>query len=305
MTARALRLVPSSDQVEKPEAAATALLELWAQWMRAGSMTAKTIETRTAALRALAGHAGQPDLTGFVPAQIVTWLADCRSQSTRYTYAVSARMWHRWLIEQGLRDDDPMLKVPKPPQPRGVPRPASDDALAAVLEVAGRRARAYILLAAYEGLRVHEIAKVRGDDFDGDGWMYVTGKGDVREAVPVHPLVQQQRRGWPEVGYWFPGRGQDHVSGNSVSATVSATFRRAGHRFTAHQLRHWFGTQVQRTTRDIRVTQELMRHASLQSTQIYTKVSGASKVAAVHRLGAVSRSAGPDLAGGTGTRPSG
>jgi integrase/recombinase XerD len=293
---RVLRLVPApgtdrTDPTGPPAAVdGAALLELWAGWMRAGGASDKTISTRLGGVRALANFTGERDLTKFTTTQLVGWLARCRSAWTRRTYAQTAQAWHAFLVDQGLRADDPTARLPKPKQPRGVPRPASDGALEDVLQVAGRRARAYITLAAYQGLRVHEIAKVRGEDFQ-DGWLFVTGKGDQPAALPIHHTVAQLRRGWPETGWWFPGRVGGHVSAASVSATVSATFRRAGHAFTAHQLRHWFGTEVQRSTGDLRVTQELLRHRSLQSTQIYTQVSGLAKVAAVRRVG-VRRSGG-------------
>lgn len=69
-----------------------------------------------------------------------------------------------------------------------------------------------------------------------------------------------------------------------MSRTISQTFRRAGYDVTAHQLRHWFGTHALRIAKDVRVAQELLRHASLQSTQIYTKVSDQRKAETIRRL---------------------
>lgn len=259
-------------------------LQSWAKWMQAAGNSQKTIDTRTSAIRSLLTHAGRTDPVSITTMELVEWLADCRSRWTRTTYSKSARAWHRWLVEQGLRDDDPTARLPAVKQPRGMPRPAPTQAIDAVLEDAPRRARAYIELAAYEGLRVHEIAKVRGEDFE-DGWLFVQGKGDEPDAVPIHQAIEQLRRGYPERGYWFPSRdGTGHVRPNSVSRTISQTFRRAGYDVTAHQLRHWFGTHALRVAKDVRVAQELLRHASLQSTQMYTKVSDQRKTETVRRL---------------------
>ena len=286
MTDRALRLVRNASAADAFVPPPNELLAEWGDWMRAGSAADLTIKTRLTGIRTLCRHAGTDDPVSLTTRQIIRWLSDCDARWTRHTYSTSARAWHGWLVARGYRDDDPTAALPKTTAPKGVPRPASSEALDAVLPVAGRRARAYILLAAYEGLRVHEIAKVRGEDFDGDGWLYVDGKGSVEAALPVHRLVEQVRRGWPETGYWFPGSTDGHVGGSAVGCTIAATFRRNGYDFTAHQLRHWYGTQLQRAPgADIRTTQELMRHASLQSTQIYTEVSSSSKVAAVRRLG--------------------
>jgi integrase/recombinase XerD len=260
-------------------------LELWGQWLRSEGASDKTVSTRVAGVRSLCRHAHTDDPLSITTIQVVTWLAACRSAWTRRTYFTTARAWHEWLVEQEFRLDDPTSRLKTPPQPRGVPRPAPTRAIDAALAAAHRRARAYICLAAYEGLRVHEIAKLRGEDFD-DGWLYVTGKGDKPAALPVHPMVEQLRHGYPAEGWWFPARtGDGHVLPNSVSRAVSQAFQRVGFHVTAHQLRHWFGTHTLRTSRDLRVTQELLRHASMQSTQGYTEVASRAKQEAVWRLG--------------------
>lgn len=264
------------------------LLDYWEQWMRAtAGASERTVETRLGGIEALCHHAGTDDPVSLTTRQIVAWLADQRAAWTRRTYAMTARQWHRWLVDQGFREDDPTAKLPLPPQPRGVPRPASSEALDAVLTDATRRLLAYIELAAFEGLRVHEIAKLRGEDFDDDGdWLYVRGKGGREWALPVHGRVQMLRRGFPARGWWFPSRRrpEGHVSPNSVTQAVSRAFRRHGYDVTAHQLRHWFGTHALRTSKDLRVTQELMRHQSSSSTQIYTEVADLAKQETVRRL---------------------
>lgn len=258
----------------------------WAEWMRAGGASDKTVETRLAGVVSACHYLEHDDPVSLTTRQLIRWLARCRSPWTRRTYWTTIRAWHRYLLDEGVREDDPTERVPRPPQPKGVPRPAPTASLGAVLAIAPRRARAYILLAAFEGLRVHEIAKVRGEDFDGDA-LYVRGKGGTDAMLPIHPLVKQLQQGYPLEGWWFPAdtvRG--HVSAQAVSATISRVFHKAGYPVTAHQLRHWFGTHTLRTSRDLRVTQELMRHESVSSTQIYTQVAQHSKVEAVRRLAA-------------------
>ena len=258
-------------------------LEMWEQWMRATGATDKTISTRLNGVRALCAHAGDADPVSLTTMDVIAWLADCNTQWTRRTYATSARAWHKWLVEQGLRSDDPTTIIPTVPQPDGVARPAATEAVRDTLEHSVRKTRAYITLATYEGLRCFEIAKLRGDHFT-DGWLMVAGKGGQPAALPVHPAVKMLQRGFPPRGFWFPGTCDGHVHPDSVSETVSAAFHRRGHDITAHQLRHWFGTWCQRTGKDVRVTQELMRHRSLASTQIYTAVSSVAKVEIVRRL---------------------
>lgn len=259
------------------------MLAEWEDWYRAAGAADTTIRTRLINIRLLCSHAGIDDPVSITTRQIIRWLASCETAWTRTTYATSARAWHRWLVDRGYRNDNPMDLVPVPKRPRGTPRPAPSDAVRDVLLVASRKGRAYIELATFQGLRTFEIAKVRGEDFS-EGWQTVHGKGDVVWSIPIHPLVEQLRRGFPEVGFWFPGLTDGHVGASTVGQTISASFRRRGFDITAHQLRHWYGTHAQRVGKDSRLTQRLMRHASLSSTQMYTEVADLGMQDTVRRL---------------------
>lgn len=259
------------------------LLGEWEDWYRAAGASEDTIRTRIVNIRLLYAHAGIVDPGEVTTRQIIRWLACCNTAWTRVTYATSARAWFKWLKARGYRPDDPMEAIPVPKRPRGTPRPAPSDAVRDVLTSCGRRARAYIMLGTFQGLRCFEIARVAGEDFN-EGWQLVHGKGGVEYWVPIHPAVELLRRGYPDRGYWFPGRRGVHVSPHAVSRTISGTFKRAGYPVTAHMLRHWYGTHAQRIGKDIRRTQQLMRHASLSSTQIYTEVADLGMQETVRRL---------------------
>lgn len=259
------------------------LLHEWADWMLAAGAAKNTVRTRTDGVRLMWHTAGVNDPVQIPTREIIRWLAGCQAKWTRCTYAASARAWFRWLVDQGHLESSPMDRLPVPTTPRSVPRPAPSDAVRRTLEVCGRRARAYIVLGTFLGLRVHEIAQVDGENFDG-GWYFVRGKGDVQAAIPTHPLVEQMRRGYPAAGPWFPGSFDGHVGSATVTHTVTRAFHKAGYHVTAHQLRHWFGTHAQRVGRDSRATQQLLRHANLASTQIYTEVADQHLQEIVRRL---------------------
>lgn len=261
-------------------------LEDWALWMRAIGSSKSTIRTRLGGIQALCTHQGIDEPETVTPRQLAAWLADCEAPWTRYTYWQTARAWCSWLIEEGVREDDPLRRIPRPPIPRDAPRPVPMSVIRRILvDPPSARTRAYVVLGAFAGLRVHEIAKVRGDDVDrGAGWLYVTGKGGQRAAVPLHELVRELARGLPEEGWWFPGRVDGHVAGPSVSETIRKALRAVGSSRTAHALRHTFGTYVLRSSGDLRVAQEALRHRSVRSTQIYTQVSAADLQAAVRSL---------------------
>lgn len=259
------------------------LLDEWCDWMRAGGASDTTVDTRIGGIRILCRHARVNDPVSITTRQVISWLAGCNSKWTRYTYATSARAWHRWLVDRGYRPDNPMDDIPVPKKPKSTPRPAPSDAIREVLDTSGRRTRAYIVLGTFLGLRVHEIAKVQGQEF-AEGWYFVRGKGDVTAVLPTHPLVEQLRLGFPESGFWFPGSVDGHVNPHSVTNTITKAFRRQGYDITAHQLRHWYGTHAQRIGKDTRVTQMLMRHANLASTQIYTEVADQHMLDTIRRL---------------------
>lgn len=69
------------------------------------------------------------------------------------------------------------------------------------------------------------------------------------------------------------GHESEHMLGKSVSDVVGRTMRRAGVAGTPHSLRHWYGTSLLDDGNDLRIVQELLRHKSIQTTQIYTRVS--------------------------------
>lgn len=261
-------------------------LDDWQMWMQAAGLSPRTIDSRVKAVAALCRHQGVEDPVTITTRQIVGWLACRNSAWTRHSYWARVSAWCQWLTKQGLRDDNPMEKITRPRAPRAVPRPTPESVVALILaDPGGYRTYAYMVLAAYAGLRVHEIAKVRGEDVDREaGWLYVVGKGGQHAALPMHTLVARLAHGMPESGWWFPGVEHGHVRASTVTQVVGNAMRRHGYAYTAHQLRHHFGTHVLRASRDLRVTQELMRHASPASTAIYTQVSSADKVAAVNSL---------------------
>jgi integrase len=123
---------------------------------------------------------------------------------------------------------------------------------------------------------VHEIAKIRGEDFDHEaGWLMIKGKGGITKPIPIHPEIAKLAERMPDMGYWFPsyaiaGRS---VATNAVSTTIRKALKMAGSNATAHQLRDTAATRMQRTCKDIRVTQSMLRHNSSQSTMKYTEAS--------------------------------
>lgn len=147
--------------------------------------------------------------------------------------------------------------------------------------------RTKILLAAYAGLRIHEIAKIRGEDIDTTGGtLTVTGKGGRTDLLPAHPIILTQAANYPRKGYWFPSpnRPGQHVAAKTVGTVIARALRRAGIDATAHQLRHFFATSLLEAGVDSRIVQTLMRHASLATTGRYLGVTLTQQRAALNSL---------------------
>jgi len=248
------------------------LLTSWRVSLAAEGMSAKTIRTRHYGVTAMSNHFDPVTAT---TEQVRSWLADQRSGWTRATYHGTARAWFAYVVEQGDRTDNPMAVIRRPREPRRVPRPVTDEDLETAIDQAVGNVRAFLLLAAYAGLRVHEIAKLRGEDITAKH-IRVLGKGNREDVIPTHPLVWELAQQMPRRGWWFPSpRSQrGHILSNTVTQQISRYFTELGIDATAHMVRHTFCTRVlEASGRDIVRTQRLARHASPRTTVGYLFVS--------------------------------
>lgn len=255
----------------------TELLEEWRLWQVSEALSPRTIDERIATMRSLARHTGA-DLMALTPSEIIRFCGrPGLSQTTRWTYHTSIRAFCRWMVKSTHRRDNPAKKTPRPKRPKSRPRPVSDTQLEALLARANRRrTRTYILLAALAGLRVHEIAKIRGEHISGNR-LTVTGKGNSTWIVPLHPRLVEEAKRYPADGHWFPAyptqrSSLPHVGPHAVSKAIRDTMRRAGFAGKPHQLRHWFGTALVSEGVDLGVVQKLMRHESPATTVIYADI---------------------------------
>lgn len=266
------------------------VLDRWRAWQEMQSLSERSITERANCVRRYVAFSHEEPFR-FTTDQLMMFLGRPKlAPRTRWTYHQHLSAYSTWLVKTKQRKDNPLADAPVPRKPAGVPRPVPSHQLEAVMRAAGRRrTRTMILLAALAGLRVHEIAKVHGRDVDlAAGTLRVIGKGGKDALIPMHPLLLQEARAYPSNSWWFPTYSADaaspHITRQAVSSTIGAALQRAGVDGTAHQLRHWYGTSLLEHGVDTRIVQELMRHSSLQSTQIYTKVSGTQRQLAIARL---------------------
>lgn len=266
-------------------------LDDYATYQLAKGLARRTIQNRHESLMLLARETGKPP--GEISKQdLLVRLSRDITPSSKQRERSYFRSYFGFLIAEGHRTDDPSAGLPPIKAKRAKPRPLTAAQVNAMLNGgAYAHTRTMILLAAYQGLRAHEIAKIRGQDIDlSSGILTVIGKGSVRAELPLHPVIAEEAMRYPVRGHWFPGRGTNttgHIHSKSVSDLMRRALDRAGittARLTGHSLRHFFGTELVRGGTDLRTAQELLRHASLTSTQIYVEIAQEQQEAAILAL---------------------
>ena len=250
---------------------------------RAARKADRTIGNRVSLMRRLQRVTDTASPVDVTEQQLLVFVARGVAASSMQRERSDFRSFFGWMLERGHRTDDPSLRLPRVHVPRRKPRPFTLDQIERMLSSgAYRRTRVMIMLGYLEGMRAHEIAKMHARDVDRDTMtIRVHGKGGVVRHVPVHDLLRAEIDRMPRDGYWFPSRGSNaapHVHWRSVSDLLRQARERAGihgERLTGHSLRHSFATQLLWNGADIRTVQELLGHASIASTQIYTLVTDA------------------------------
>lgn len=244
--------------------------------MRAEALAKRTIVERPRIIRRAARTVGVDPLH-FTTDQLIGYISGLPSAATKQTYFSALRAWHLWLDAHGHRPDDPMIRMRRPRGPRRTPHPVSTGHISVLLASGIRaRTRTAVLLCSYQGLRVHEAAKVRGEDVDLiSQTLRVVGKGGLDEVIPLHPLVAEEAANYPRRGYWFPSHSRPgrSIRGVSLSSCISKAMHRAGVPASAHSLRHWYATELLEAGADVRTVQTLLRHASLATTALYLRVN--------------------------------
>ncbi|WP_232496427.1 tyrosine recombinase [Novosphingobium kaempferiae] len=212
------------------------------------------------------------------------------------------RQFYGFLIDEGLRKDDPSGALPRPRTRRPLPRLLSHDEVERFLaqadeEAASGRSDAVRLLALLEllygsGLRATELVSLPLAAVPRDApFLHVTGKGGQQRMVPVSTRAQAVLSRWMAVRrgtsrFLFPSSGESgHLTRVRLFQLLRALAGRAGldpERVSPHVLRHAFATHLLEGGADLRVLQMLLGHADIATTQIYTHVDSARLVALVN-----------------------
>jgi integrase/recombinase XerD len=264
------------DQEEKG-ATVGVIVDQFSAYQHAGGLSAKTISRRRTALRGLEQLVG--DLLTATPEDVGRYLSTKPSPKTKHAYRSDLIGFYDWAINRGHARFNPARSTRSIRLPKPIPRPIGPEVRTALL-VGSRRTRRMVALGLYAGLRCAEIAAIDGSDLflhlDPPMLHVRNGKGGKDRAIPIHPELVELLRGAPAAGPLFPGqRGNEHVSGGSVSALLSRHLKRCGIDATPHQLRHTFGTEMTKMARgNLVVVADAMGHSSMQTTRGYVGWSG-------------------------------
>lgn len=210
----------------------------------------------------------------------------------------SIRNLHRFLVAEGAREDDPTADVDGVRVPAGLPKPLSEDEVARLIAAVvgddplARRDRALLEFLYATGARISEVCGLSLGDLDLEaGLVRLYGKGAKERLVPVGSCARRALDAWLRDGRvalaparWkrrgdaeavFLDRRGSRLSRQAAWAAVVRHGERAGLRahLSPHVLRHSCATHMLDHGADLRIVQEMLGHASISTTQVYTKVS--------------------------------
>jgi integrase/recombinase XerD len=272
----------------------------------AGFLAARGLAPEAADAPALRSYLAGLDAAGLAP----------RTAARRLS---TMRQFYRFLYAEGVRGDDPTAALDSPRLGRPLPKTVAESEMERLIDAAGRienlgeRTLAICLVELLygAGLRVSELVALPYAAADRDGqFLVVRGKGDKERLAPLSPPARAALAAWRETRqtmveggllgpvkvsrFLFPARTRTgHLTRHRCALILKDLAVAAGldpDRLSPHVLRHAFATHLLEGGADLRSVQQMLGHADIATTQIYTHVAGSrlkSLVEAHHPLAAV------------------
>lgn len=267
-------------------------------WMERG-LSANTLGAYRADLLALQRWLAQRDtsLIFATRADLLAFIANraregAKPRSTARQLS-SFRRFYRFLLREGMIQEDPTLKIEMPkigrPLPKSLSEPEVESLLAApdVSDPLGHRDRAMLEVLYATGLRVSELINLRQNQVNmNQGVLRIRGKGDRERLIPIGEEAQRWVREFMagprleillerQSEFLFPTRRGDRMTRQAFWHIIKRYAKKtdiAG-KLSPHTLRHAFATHLLNNGADLRVVQMLLGHSDLSTTQIYTHVA--------------------------------
>lgn len=220
--------------------------------------------------------------------------------STVARRSATLRRFFGFLIDEGLRKDDPSASLPKPVHQRPLPKVLDSSEVTRLFEAAEDRAAsdaplalrnlALLELLYGSGLRATELVSLpRGALREGQAFLILKGKGSKERLVPISSRAESAVGRWrvnvASSSLWLFPSGKKHLSRIRLYQIVRTMAADAGippERISPHVLRHNFATHLLSGGADLRVVQSLLGHADIATTQIYTHVDSSRLIELVN-----------------------
>ena len=276
-------------------------LEEYLQWLAVERGRSRaTLEAYRRDLRRLAewaAHAERDPLT-LTPEELERYANALRATQAAASVAralTAIRGWYGFLIEERALTEDPTARLAPARRGRSLPKPLSEETVFAIIDGVGdegpldRRDRALLETLYGTGARVSEVCGIDLADLDLDEEVVrVTGKGNKQRLVPIGRSLRRSLDDYLAPGgrsALVRGRRTDrlfvNVRGEPLSRQgVDLVVRRraleagvSAHGVSAHAFRHSCATHMLAHGADVRTVQELLGHASIATTQVYTAVA--------------------------------
>jgi len=197
------------------------------------------------------------------------------------------RSFYRYLEREGQVTSNPANRIKAPKSPRKLPETLDPDEISALLalpeeSILAIRDRAILELFYSSGLRLAELASLGWSELDLEGGLVrITGKGAKTRVVPVGryaiEALLKWRQNWPQMArgdhqFVFVSQRGGRLSERGIQARVTYWTKRQGlwKRVYPHLLRHSFASHLLESSGQLRAVQELLGHADISTTQIYT-----------------------------------
>jgi integrase/recombinase XerC len=250
-----------------------------------------TLRNYAHAIDALLLLCGEGSLEALEPTQVRRFVAMLHAKGAAprtLALTLSAwRGWFRWLVRHREFRSNPVLGIRAPKAPRPLPKALSVEATQHLLDSQENETpllvqdQAMFELLYTSGLRVGELVSLDLGDTPERGEVTVTGKGSKTRTVPVGAKACEALAAWLKVREKISSKGEKalfvgargrRLAAGGVARRLRDWARRRGlpQHVHPHMLRHSFASHVLQSSQDLRAVQELLGHASISTTQVYT-----------------------------------
>ncbi|MCA0970274.1 site-specific tyrosine recombinase XerD [Halobacillus litoralis] len=215
-----------------------------------------------------------------------------RSTATIARLLSSVRLYHQFLVREKVTSQDPSLHIETPKKERKLPKVLSSDEVDKLLSITphdplSSRNKAMLEMLYATGLRVSELVSLKmGDLHLSMGFVRCLGKGSKERIIPLGDMAKEAVEHYLDHGRstltkqksteeLFVNHHGNRLTRQGFWKILKAVARDAGisKELTPHTLRHSFATHLLENGADLRAVQEMLGHADISTTQIYTQVS--------------------------------